>query len=211
LAVARFARRRAGRPVSYRPTAPVTDGVVTLRLFSLEDVAAVTEVCQDPSISEWTSAVPWPYTEDDARRWIAGHGGAWREGTSGSFAIVDATGGHLLGAVGLHDVDRTRREAEIGYWVAASSRGRGVATRAVELATAWGFTNFGLDAMDLLTKFGNEASERVAQKAGYQLMGEIRGVPSALHPTVRFDARRWARTIAGRSPRPWPENFEDRT
>lgn len=36
-------------------TEPLTDGVVSLRRFTLDDVAAVTMACQDPEIPRWTA------------------------------------------------------------------------------------------------------------------------------------------------------------
>jgi len=192
----------------YRPTGPITDGTITLRVFVEPDAPAVTEACQDRAISRWTSAIPWPYREADARAWIAGQPGQWASGLAAPFAIVDAADGRLLGSVGLHEVKREYRDAAIGYWVAAPARGRGIATRAVELATDWAFASFDVDQLDLLTKLGNAASERVAQKAGYRYVADVRNVPGALSPTDRFDAKRWARSVPGRSARPWPADLD---
>jgi RimJ/RimL family protein N-acetyltransferase len=198
-------------PPAGRPPEPLTDGVVMARPFTMDDVADVTEACQDPEISRWTSAIPWPYHEEHARDWIATHPAEWESGRAASFAVVDATTGRLLGSTGLHDVNRGRGDAEIGYWVAAPARGRGVATRAVELVTRWALSDYGLRHVDLLTKLGNEASERVAARAGYRYAGEVRGVPSLLDPTQRFDAKRWVTTADGRPPLDWPADFLQRS
>ncbi len=187
------------------PIAPLSDGQISLRPFSPADAAAVTAACQDPEISRWTSAIPWPYGEDDARNWIASHPKEWESGASAPFAITDASGELLLGSVGLHDVDRAHRDAAIGYWVAKEARGNNVATRAVVLATDWAFTRFGLEALDLLTKLGNAASERVAEKAGYRYLSIVTDVPAALDPHQRFDAKRWVATIPGAAVREWGE------
>jgi len=199
------------RPTSGLPLEPLSDGVITARPFSMDDVAEVTEACQDREISFWTCAVPWPYREEHARNWIATHPAEWAAGLAAPFAVVDATTGRLLGSTGVHDVNRRRGDAEIGYWVAAWARGRGVATRAVGLVTRWALSDFGLVYLDLLTKLGNEASEAVATRAGYRYAGEVRGVPSVLDPEQRFDAKRWVTTAGGRPPLDWPADFSART
>ncbi|MGP8058072.1 MAG: GNAT family N-acetyltransferase [Acidimicrobiales bacterium] len=190
-------------PTPGRPPGPLSDGVVTARPFTPDDVDEVTEACQDPEIARWTSSIPWPYRTEHARDWIATHPREWASGRSAPFAVVEAASGRLLGSTGLHDIDRPRAEAKIGYWVAAWARGRGVATRSVRLVTRWAFSELGLVYLDLLTKVGNVASERVAARAGYRCAGVVTGVPGALEPTTRFDARRWTITADGREPLGW--------
>ena len=78
LRLARFAH--AGTPVSIRgvgrsvlslPDPPLGDGEVVLRPFRLEDVDTVSASCNDPLIQLYTR-VPTPYTDDDARSFVAG-------------------------------------------------------------------------------------------------------------------------------------------
>jgi RimJ/RimL family protein N-acetyltransferase len=183
------------------PTVTPSDGVVVLRPFTLDDVAAVTAACQDPDIPRWTSAVPSPYTEHHAREWITTHPEAWARGTAANWAVVDATDGALLGACGLHDLDHQARQGEIGYWVAPWARGQRVATRAARLTTEWGFTEGGLIQIDLLTMHGNARSEKVAAGAGYVYVGEVVEVPTLLDPGRTFDAKHWVRTVDGRPAR----------
>ena len=149
------------------PDPPLTDGVVTLRAFTRDDIAAVTEACQDPEIARWTSQIPSPYTLDDARAWIAGHDNAREAGIAAPFAVVDAAASMLLGACGLDGVDAHQRTAEIGYWTAAPARRRGAATRAVVLLSCWAIAGLGMERIVLHTFPGNVASEGVAAKAGF--------------------------------------------
>jgi len=173
----------------------------------MDDVPDVTEACQDQEISRWTSAIPWPYRPDHARDWIATH--------------PDERAGGVVRGGRRHDgppprLDRIARrapragDAEIGYWVAAWARSRGVATRAVGLMTRWAFSDFALVYLDLLTKLGNETSERVAIRAGYRYAGEVSGIPSALDPDRHFDAKRWTTTADGRPPLEWPPDYAGR-
>ncbi len=186
-------RRRPRARRDFRPEAPLDDGVVALRLFTPADAHDVTVACQDPDIARWTSAIPFPYRERDARDWIAFHPEEWASGRGAPFAVVDADDGRLLGACGLHGIDRRAARGEIGYWVAAPERGRGVATRSVHLVTEWAFTVLGLAQIDLLTFVGNVASERVATRAGYRFDGTVEEVQHRLHPSRRSPAKHWVR------------------
>jgi RimJ/RimL family protein N-acetyltransferase len=142
---------------------------VTLRRFREDDVPALTEACQDPEIPRWTN-VPSPYTEEDARVFI--HDTLRGDREEMSLAIADARTDELLGAIGLRL--RAPGLAEIGYWLAAPARGRGAATRAARLICQWAFAEMPLARMQLHTLPGNEASERVAERAGFTREGVLR-------------------------------------
>jgi RimJ/RimL family protein N-acetyltransferase len=135
------------------------DGDIALRPFVEDDVPAIVAACQDPEIPRWTS-VPSPYTEEDARRFVAGledhH----------AFAVVDTERGQLLGSVGF-DLEHHGRGV-FGYWVAKEARGRGVASRALRLLARWAVREHGLARLQLIVEPANTASIRVAEKAGFR-------------------------------------------
>ena len=141
--------------------------MVTLRAFTQDDIAAITEACQDPEIARWTAQIPSPYTLDDARVWVAGHDQARESGIAAPFAVVDPDAGTLLGACGLDGVDSHQQTAEVGYWTAAPARRRGVATRAVVLLSHWAINEMGMERIVLYTFVGNVPSEGVAARAGF--------------------------------------------
>ena len=172
---------------------PLTDGVVALRRFTLDDAAAVTRACQDPEISRWTAGIPEPYEEHHAREWIALHDRFWDKEGRAAFAFSDAGSGELLGSMTLAEVDFTAHSAVTGYWAAPWARNRGATTRALVLACRWGFDVLGLREVNLMTLPGNVASERVAAKAGFVFIGMIQDYkPSrALDPEARHEVKRW--------------------
>ena len=155
------------------PSPPLTDGVVSLRQFSAEDVPAIVAACQDPDIQRWIPMIPVPYTEADARRYVLMTLQAWHDGASFEFAIVDPADDHLLGSIGLHVGPNPRRHA-IGYWVGPGSRRQGVASRAVRLAVTWGFEHLAIERLALWTLPGNVASQAVAERAGFRKEGLVR-------------------------------------
>ncbi len=80
----------------------------------------------------------------------------------------------LRGAVGITDVDWRDRRAEVGYWVAASHRGRGLASRAVRLLSTWALSEGGFERLDLYANPANQPSQRVAGNAGFTREGLLR-------------------------------------
>jgi RimJ/RimL family protein N-acetyltransferase len=174
-------------------TEPLTDGVVSLRRFTLDDVAAVTRACQDPEIPRWTAGIPEPYEEHHARGWIMRHDAFWSKEGRAAFAFCDARNGELLGSMALGEVDFTARSAVAGYWAAPWARHRGATTRALALACRWGFDVLGLRVVNLMTLLGNIASERVAQRAGFVLVGMVQDYapPRALDPEARHEVKHW--------------------
>src|SRR4051812_31160506 len=144
------------------PDPPLSDGVVTLRAFTEDDIPAVTAACQDPEIARWTAMIPSPYTEDDAREWIGSHDNARDEGLACPFAVVDAGTGQLLGSAGFHQIEWDDRSLDIGYWIAPWGRRRGAATCAVRLLSEWAIRELEMERISLLTFPGNVASEGVA-------------------------------------------------
>lgn len=151
------------------PDPPLTDGVVGLRPWTEADVPAIAACCQNPEIPRWTQ-VPSPYDEDDARQFLVEAERSRLAGEELSLAVTDAGGGELLGAVGVRPRG-SERGADIGYWVAAPARGRGTAVRAVRLVASWAFRALGAQRVQVVAHPLNEASQRVALKAGFTREG----------------------------------------
>ena len=182
-------------PVLPEPSWPLSDGVVALRRFTLEDVADVTRACQDPEIARWTASIPWPYEEQHARYWICRHDAAWTEGTSAPFACCSATTGEFRGSIALEGIDWDQHTATAGYWAAPWARNEGSTTRGLRLVCDWGFGAADLRSIDLMTKIGNVASERVAEKAGFVVLGTIAQYEPAraVDPDARHEVKHWIR------------------
>ena len=153
------------------PDPPLGDGVIALRGFESSDVARIVEICQDPEIARWT-LVPSPYSEHDARAYLERVAAGLADGTRAGFAIVDAHDGRMLGDAGLVAIDAGLACAEIGYLLAASTRGRGVASRAVRLLVEWAFGTLDLERLEVHVDKHNLASQAVARRTGFACVAE---------------------------------------
>jgi RimJ/RimL family protein N-acetyltransferase len=154
------------------PEPPLTDGEVLLRPWTRDDVPAVTAACRDPEIPRWT-VVPFEYQEHHAIEFISGREADRAAGRELSFGVVDRDD-RVLAAIGIANFDWPDLNAEIGYWVAPEARNRGVGTRAVRLLSRWAIEELGLERIELLANPANEASLRLALRAGYTREGTLR-------------------------------------
>lgn len=185
-------------PASRRLTVPFPGGPdVVLTPPTPADADVITDLCQDPGIQEWTT-VPSPYTRADADHFLADVAGNWAAGTSLTWAI--RADGELVGMIGL-DI-QPLGSAEIGYWVAAHARGRGLMSAVVATVVEHAFDPDGVDLDRLVWHafVGNHASRRVAEKAGFGIEGLIRG--DGIQRGARRDG--WVGTLLRTDPRPGP-------
>ena len=143
------------------------DELVALRPWTRGDVEAIVECIDgDPEIGIWLDQVPQPYTAADARGYVDGIG-------EQAFAITDAATGRVVGSIGIRWNDR-RDVGEIGYWVRADARGKGVVSRALALVSRFAFEREGAARLQLRADVENAASRRAAEKVGYRLEGVLR-------------------------------------
>lgn len=63
------------------------------------------------------------------------------------------------------------RGGHIGYWIDEGHKNRGLTTEAVATVTEFGFEKMRLHRIEIALRPENEASRRVAEKAGYSLEG----------------------------------------
>ncbi|WP_261994184.1 GNAT family N-acetyltransferase [Streptomyces sp. t39] len=146
----------------------LTSADLTLRPWTADDAAALASLAGDEELRRWTSHRVDDL--DDAERWIAAQEEGRRTGARLSFAID--VGGRAVGHIVLKRSAGPGGVAEVGYWTGAPARGRGVASRALEMLTVWAFDpgqGEGHTRLELIHNAGNPASCRVAEKAGYVL------------------------------------------
>jgi RimJ/RimL family protein N-acetyltransferase len=162
----------------------LADGDIRLEPLIAEHAAAMDALARDDDVARFTR-VPEPVPEGFGERWVERYRRGRDEGTNAAFAIVDAESGGVLGFIGLVKLDLETQEAEAGYIVASQARGRGIATRALRLLTAWAFAELPLERIELLIDVENPASEVVAQRCGYTREGVLRW--TYLKPGLRSD------------------------
>lgn len=172
------------------PTQPVlaVDELV-IRPWQQPDVDAVVSAFTDPAIRRWHVRA---MTHDQARDWIRSWAEQWAAGSGADWAVTNDDG--VVGHVGFRQIYPRDASAGISYWTLPWARGRGVAVRAAVAASAWMLGHGGLHRIQLTHSTLNDASCRVAVKAGFVSEGVARS--SGLHADGWHDMHVHAR-IAG--------------
>jgi RimJ/RimL family protein N-acetyltransferase len=171
------------------PDPHLADDALFLEPLTLAHVPELLAMTEDPDVVRFTR-VPAGADETFVRGWIKRYEGGWDDGSRAGFAIRGRDNG-WLGFAAIVDLDLEHREGEIGYMVAPAARGRGIAPRAVELVTRWGFDELDLLRLELRIDVENPASERVAERTGYQREGVLRNVH--FKEGFRSDVGVWSR------------------
>jgi RimJ/RimL family protein N-acetyltransferase len=173
-------------------------GGLRLRPWRVDDADAVLAAMQDRDTRVWNGFDS--FTREDAALWLT-HRLDWTAGTRASWAVVDAGTGELLGSVSLHSINHDQGDAEIGYWTVPAARGRGVASSVVDAVCRWAFGTLRVDRIELCHAVENEASRRVAEKAGFQQEGRLRR-SFRYGDGVKHDELLWARLAEDDVPEP---------
>jgi RimJ/RimL family protein N-acetyltransferase len=157
------------------PRSPLRDEVVHLRGWRTEDASALYAAFSDPTVQRFYWPLVRPFTEADARAILnAEMEGHARDTELQLAAVTPDAQDLLLGGVSLNTVDRDQGRAAVGYWLAPHARGRGIATRSVQLLARWAFTTFGFARLELRCAPDNVASQRVAERCGFVREGVLR-------------------------------------
>jgi RimJ/RimL family protein N-acetyltransferase len=147
------------------PAAPLTDGVIVLRLRRSEDVPLIAAASHDPQTR--LRLEDEPMTPEREASSVARTEEQWRTGTAAPFVIADAGDDRALGLVNLQFGD----DATLAVSVFPEERGRGLASRAMRLAAAWGLRELGLPRVVAEAAPDNTASIRAIEKAGFRREG----------------------------------------
>ncbi|AQS69082.1 GNAT family N-acetyltransferase [Streptomyces pactum] len=131
--------------------------------------------CLDPEFQRWNTPLRLWTDLGGARESLRARARDAGEGRSASFRITDRVTGTTLGHIGVNEINRPLKLARVGYWVLPEARGRGVATRALLLASRWAFAELGLYRLELGHAVGHDASCRIAERCGYAYEGTMRG------------------------------------
>ena len=142
--------------------------MIELRPLKLSDKTQLAKLANNKNI--WDNLrdfIPYPYEETDAEFFI---NSTKEEEPKQTFGIEYK--GELSGVIGLViQKDVYKKSAEIGYWIGEPFWGNGIATKAVELITEYGFNKLGLNRIYSGVFEYNVASMKVLEKNGYEKEG----------------------------------------
>ncbi len=166
----------------------LSDGGVTLRAHTPDDVDAIHEQCTDPEMQRWTQ-VPAAYSREDAAGFVGRAAERWDDPTGDRQWAIEWLDGDTPRFAGSLDLrpGAGPDTASIGFGLHPAARGAGVMARAVRLAASHAFETgpWGrpISRLHWAAVVGNWASRRVAWAAGFTFHGLLPGThPNTMEP-----------------------------
>lgn len=139
---------------------------LVLRPLRSDDAPAVARLAGDRRVARQLADVPSPFPLAMAARWVEARIDRWARGGGPTYALVErGREQELIGSLSLRSMPRDLR-AELGYWLAHSHWGQGLASEAVQRALRWAFVEAELHRVYAQVIAQNRRSRRVLEKAG---------------------------------------------
>ena len=150
---------------------PVLESVrLRLRPHSEADFEACSALWSDPVVVRHTTGRP--QTSEEVWWRLLRYVGHWAVLGFGYWVIEEKLTGAFIGEIGFADFRRTivpsMTVPEAGWALTTSSHGKGYATEALQVITAWGDLHFRDGKTACIISPENTASVRVAEKCGYK-------------------------------------------
>ncbi|MFA6098678.1 MAG: GNAT family N-acetyltransferase [Patescibacteria group bacterium] len=141
-----------------------------LRPFKKSDYKILVRKINHRDIYRNTLHIPYPYKEQDAKKWITEILRRYKSKSPGSYNLAIEVDGEVSGGISLKNIEKEHK-AEIGYWLAREYWGQGIMSSAVADMTALGFKKFKLRKVYAYVFTRNKASLRVLVKNGFKKEG----------------------------------------
>lgn len=137
---------------------------ISLRKLRPEDRWQLAEQANNKKIwDNLRDQMPHPFSLEDADRFIE-----LKKDQEHDYVFVIEQDNQLCGMIGLHpQKDVYRKSLELGYWIGEKHWGKGIATKAVELAIRFAFSELHVNRVFAGVLEYNMASAKVLEKNGF--------------------------------------------
>ena len=144
----------------------IVDNRITLAVLAESEADALYRLV-DQNRQYLAEYLPWAITNklEDSREFIQKVRRDRAAGTDYGFGVY--VGGVLAGHVSLMHLS-PQQTPEIGYWIGEEWKGQGVTTKVAEKITRLAMVDLGIDNIVIKAATTNAASNKIAQKLGYE-------------------------------------------
>lgn len=143
-----------------------------LRSWRASDRRALISAANNAEVAHFLrDRFPQPYTEADARIFLAAAGRATEAGA----VLAIEVDGRAAGGIGIEIGEaEERHNGELGYWLGRDYWGRGIMSGAVAAFVPWAMNAYSLARVGAGVYAGNRASMRVLEHNGFRREGRRR-------------------------------------
>ncbi len=163
-------------PGTPEPQPVLSDGVVVLRPWREDDIAPAIEG-HDEEMARWFGFPEVKPTYEQHRQAVENWRRGYEEGRTLVGFVVEVDG-RVVGSVDVRDVGH--RTGALSWTLYAGQRGHGYATRAVRLLCDYAIDTLGMHRVEAEVDAENQASLRVATRAGLRREG-VKRVRPGMH------------------------------
>ncbi|WP_228409458.1 GNAT family N-acetyltransferase [Radiobacillus deserti] len=154
----------------------IIDEEVSLRMFTEDDIEEFYNLLNNSKqhLKKWITWVDSVKNKEDAGKSIKLkiEGLVENGGYPTWFAIINE--GKIAGTIGFNDIDKTNRVGELGYWLGKNFQQKGIMSRAFKAVIDYGFTELGLNRIEVYIAAGNRRSRALPERFGFLKEGIIR-------------------------------------
>jgi ribosomal-protein-serine acetyltransferase len=155
-------------------TPGITTSEFSLKILSKEDAPRLFQAIDRNReiLSHWISWVENTHHIDDSLLFIEDSQKKLRQGEGMVLGIW--VGESLAGCIGLHEISKVHKMAQIGYWLGEAYQGKGLVTRACRLLIPYAFDTLVLQRIEILCASKNYKSRAVPQRLNFMQEGVLR-------------------------------------
>ncbi len=147
---------------------------VILRDLRAEDIPSLCHYAGHPEVSRWMPNLAYPFGEAQAREVLRKSAEKARSGDGYYFGIELAERAEVIGVIGVKEINRADRHADLGAWIGREFRRQGLAEEAIRLALRFAFRDLRLHRVSALALAPNVASAGLLRKLGFCIEGRWR-------------------------------------
>jgi RimJ/RimL family protein N-acetyltransferase len=165
---------------------------LVLRPFTPDDLPALAVLHAEESF--WWYPLRRGMPEEETREFLHRVIERYDSDGFGLEAVEDRASGTMIGWAGLavpHFLPQILPAVEVGWRLAGSSRGQGLATEAGSAAVDWGFTEAGLERIVSIYEPENTPSGRVMERLGFTLERTTSGPRGKTVRVMQLTRQRW--------------------
>ncbi len=150
------------------------DDRISIRTFEVGDAEPLFERVEEcrSHLRQWLPWVDSVRSPADTRTFI--ERGLEQAAREDGFHAAMLEDGAILGAIGLHQIDRMHGHTSIGYWIGERFVGRGIVTRCCRALVEHAFVDLKLHRVEIRAAAENRRSRAIPERLGFREEGLMR-------------------------------------
>lgn len=147
-----------------------------LRKYQLSDIEERLSALKESydELSHWFATFKTDNLDEFNELWLLDNELNWSTGVEYCFMLKHEDSPRMLGEFRINNMNYKNNFANLMYWIRTSEKGNGLAVKGCKIAIKIAFEELKLNRLEIFMSTLNEASRKVAEKAGAKFEGKMR-------------------------------------